>query len=71
MQYGILWHPLLSMLTKSEEEKWSLLRVVLCFWRVLENYDCRTKFNSSLGMEYNGELYGFSAVKVKLVDSLI
>ena len=37
----------------------------------LENYDCRTKFNSSLGMEYNGELYGFSAVKAKLVDSLI
>ena len=34
-------------------------------------YDCRTKFNSSLGMEYNGELYGFSAVKVKLVDSVI
>ena len=33
--------------------------------------DCRTKFNSSLGMEYIGELYGFSAVKVKLVDSLI
>ena len=25
----------------------------------------------SLGMEYNGGLYGFSAVKVKLVDSLI
>ena len=41
------------------------------FWRVLANNDCRTKFNSSLGMEYNGELYGFSAVKVKLVDSLI
>ena len=37
----------------------------------LENYDCRTKLNSSLGMEYNRELYGFSAVKVKLVDSLI
>ena len=53
------------------EEKWSLLGVVRCFWRVLENYDCRTKFNSSLGMEYNGELYRFSAVKVKLVDSLI
>ena len=53
------------------EEKWSLIGVVRCFWRVLENYDCRTKFNSSLGMEYNGELYGFSAVKVKLVDSLI
>ena len=53
------------------EEKLSLLGVVRCFWRVLENYDCRTKFNSSLGMEYNGELYGFSAVKVKLVDSLI
>ena len=53
------------------EEKWNLLGVVRCFWRVLENYDCRTKFNSLLGMEYNGELYGFSAVKVKLVDSLI
>ena len=53
------------------EEELSLLGVVRCFWRVLENYDCRTKFNSSLGMEYNGELYGFSAVKVKLVDSLI
>ena len=53
------------------EEKLSLLGVVHCFWRVLENYDCRTKFNSSLGIEYNGELYGFSAVKVKLVDSLI
>ena len=53
------------------EEKLSLLRVVRCFWRVLENSDCRTKFNSSVGMEYNGELYGFSAVKVKFVDSLI
>ena len=53
------------------EEKWSLIAVVRCFWRVLENCDCRTKFNSSLGMEYNGGLYGFSAVKVKLVDSLI
>ena len=41
------------------------------FLASLENYDCRTKFNSSLGMEYNGGLYGFSAVKVKLVDSLI
>ena len=41
------------------------------FLASLENDDCRTKFNSSLGMEYNGELYGFSAVKVKLVDSLI
>ena len=53
------------------EEKWSLLEVVRCFWRVLEKYDCRTKFNSSYGMEYNDQLYGFSAVKVKLVDSLI
>ena len=65
-----LRHPLVSMFTKSEE-KWILLGVVCCFWRVLENYDCRTKFNSSLGMEYNGELYGFSAVNVRLVDSLI
>ena len=46
-------------------------RIVRCFWRVLENYDCLTKFNSSLGMEYNSELYGFSAMTVKLVDSLI
>ncbi len=53
------------------EEKWSLVGVVRCLWRVLENYACRTKFKSSLGMEYNGKLYGFSAVKVKLVDSLI
>ena len=37
----------------------------------METYDYRTKFNLSLGMEYNGELYGFSSVKVKLVDSLI
>ena len=44
---------------------------VRCFWRVLENYDWRTKSNSSLGMEYNGKLHGFSAVKVKLVDRLI
>ena len=61
---------IVSMFTKSEE-KWNLLGVVRCFRRVFENYDCRTKFNSSLGMEYKGELYGFSAVKVKLVDSLI
>ena len=32
------------------EEKWSLLEVVRCLSRVLENYDCRTQFNSSLGM---------------------
>ena len=58
------------MFTKSEE-KWSLLGVVRCFWRGLKNCDCRTKLNSSVGMEYNGELHGFSAVKVRLVDSLI
>ena len=34
------------------------------FFASLENYDCRPKFNSSLGMEYNSELYAFSAVKV-------
>ena len=49
----------------------SLVGVVRCFWRVLENYDCRTKFSSSLGMKYNSDLYGLSDVKVKLVDSLI
>ena len=65
-----LSHPLVSMFTKSEET-WSLPGDVRCFWRVLEYCDCRTKFNSSVGMEYNGELYRFSAVKLKLVDSLI
>ena len=64
------WHPLVSMFTKSEE-RLSLVGDVRCFWRVLENYDCRTNFSSSLGMKYNGELYGFPAMKVKLVDSLI
>ena len=58
------------MFTKLEE-RLSLVGVVRCLRRVLENGDCRTKFNSSVGMEYNAELYGFSAVKVKLVDSLI
>ena len=63
------WQPFYSMFTNGR--KVEIIGVVRCFWRVLENYDCRTKFNSSLGMEYNGELDGFSAVKVKLVDSLI
>ena len=66
----VCWRPLHSMFTKSEE-KWSLLEVVLCFSRVLENHDCRTKFNTSLGMEYNGELYGFSVMKVKIMNSLM
>ena len=66
----VCWHPLFSMFAKSEE-RLSLVGVVHYFRRVLENCDCRTKFNSSVGMEYNGELYGFPAVKVKLVDSLI
>ena len=65
----VCWHPFDSMFTKSEE-KWSLLRVVRCFWQVLKNCDCRTKLNSSVGMEYNGELYGFSTVTVRLVDSV-
>ena len=60
----------IHLFTKSEE-RFSLVAVVRCFRRVLENCDCRTKVNSSVGMEYNGELYVFSAVKVKLVDSLI
>ena len=51
--------------------KWSLLEFVAGFCEFLESYKCRTKCNWSLGMEYNGKLYGFSAVKVKLVDSLI
>ena len=65
------WQPFYSMFTNGRKVEFNRSGVVRCFWRVLENYDCRTKFNSSLGMEYNGELYGFSAVKVKLVDSLI
>ena len=53
------------------EGKLSLLKFVAVFCEFLESYDCRTKCNSSVGMEYNGKLYGCSAVKVKLVDSLI
>ena len=52
-------------------ERLSLVGVVRCFWRVLENNDCRTKFHSPLGMQYDGKLYGCSAGTVKLVDSLI
>ena len=52
-------------------ENWILRQVYRYFPQSLETYNCRTKFNLSLGMEYNGELYGFSSVKVKLVDSLI
>ena len=66
----VCWQPLLCMFTNSEG-KFSLVGVVRSFWWVLENYDCRTSFNSTLGMEYNDGLYGFSAVKVKLVGSLI
>ena len=60
------WQPFYSMFTNGRKVEFT--RSCLLF---LENYDCRTKFNSLLGMEYNDELYGFSAVKVKLVDSLI
>ena len=45
---------------------WSLLEVVCCFPQVFESYDCQPSSNSSIG-----KLCGFSAVKVKLVDSLI
>ena len=51
--------------------KWSLVEFVAGFCEIWEIYECRTKCNWLLGMEYNGKLYGFSAVKVKLVDSLI
>ena len=37
--------------------------------QVFQSYDCQTKFNPSLGMDNEDELYGCSAVKVKLVDS--
>ena len=62
----VCWQPLHSMFTNRKKSG-----VYSKLSAVLENYDCRTKFNSSLGMEYNSELYGFSAAKVKLVDSLI
>ena len=52
-------------------EKWSLLKVVRCFSRVLKVTISGSSSNSSIGMENNDELYGFSAVIVKLVDSLI
>ena len=52
-------------------EKWSLLEVLRCLSRVLKVTIAGPSSNSSIGMENNDELYGFSAVKVKLVDSLI
>ena len=60
----VCWHPLLSMFTKSEKSGvYSEMSAV--FGEFLKI----TIVSSSLGMEYNGEFYGFSAVKVKLVDS--
>ena len=61
----------ITQYVNQSEGKLMLRQVCCCFPQILETYDCRTKFNSSLGMEYNGELYRFSAVKVKLVDSSI
>ena len=53
------------------EEMWSLLEVLCCFSQVLKVMIAGPSSNSSIGMENNDELYGFSTVKVKLVDSLI
>ena len=46
-------------------------KVIRCFPRVFESYDCSTKFDSLLGMDSDGKFYGCSAIKVELVDSLI
>ena len=51
--------------------KLSFLEGLRCFWRVLKNLIAGPSSNSSIGMENNDELYGFCAVKVKFVDSLI
>ena len=61
-----LWHPLVSMFTKSED-KWSLLGIVRCFWKITivgPSSIHRLAWNTTAN-------YGFSALKVKLVDSLI
>ena len=50
---------------------WSLLKVFRCFSRVMKVTIAGPSSNSSIGMENDNELYGFSVVKVKLVDSLI
>ena len=65
------WLAAITQHVNRSEGKWILRQVYRCFPQISESYDCRTNFNSSLGMEYNGELYGFSAAKVKLVDSFI
>ena len=58
----------ITQYVNKSEGKWILHQVCRCFPRVLESYDCWTKFDSSPGMEYNGELYWFSAVKMNEVS---
>ena len=64
------WQPLHSMSTSRRENEFcaKFIAVFHKFWKL-------TIVGPSsihrLAWEYNGELYGFSAVKVKLVDSLI
>ena len=53
------------------EGKWMLLKFFVVFREFLKGSIAGPSSNSSIGMENNNELYGFSAVKLKLVDSLI
>ena len=48
-----------------------LLKFFVVFCEFLKGTIAGPSSNSSIGMENNNELYGFSAVKLKLVDSLI
>ena len=66
-----LFRTLLHQHVYQSEGKWSLLKVLRCFSRVFRVTIAGPSSNSSIGMENNDELYGFSAGKVKLVDSLI
>ena len=62
--------PLHSMFTSRKQSgfEWKLFVVYCEFLKVTI---AGPSSNSSIGMENNNELYGISAVKVKLVDSLI
>ena len=66
----VCWQPLHSMFTSRKQSgfEWKLFVVYRKFLKVTT---AGPRSNSSIGMENNKELYGISAVKVKLVDSLI
>ena len=71
MEFSFCFSLLWALVVYQSGGKLSFLEGLRCFWRVLKNLIAGPSSNSSIGMENNDELYGFCAVKVKFVDSLI